>query len=183
MAFMIGPLQETDAWTQDKEKVDLLFALRIDQESRFISKRNFKSIETILKNNTSTSNLSFDIVDWGDRQKFFNESALNPIGPDFQYKLKDEMNSNFDHMKNFRSSIALLSAGRVVITDRLHTSILAFLLHKPHVYLDQSYGKITRTREVAFSSSVHCEDRVKLRYDSAETLEEAVMLANKMMNV
>ena len=96
--------------------------------------------------------------------------------------MKGELNKHFDHMKNFRSSIALMSVGKVLITDRLHTSILAFLLHKPHVYLEQSYGKITRTREVAFSTSVHCQDRDKMRYDSAETLEEAIILASQMLH-
>ena len=182
MAFMIGPLEETDVWTlQDKEKVDILFALRDDQESRYLNKRNVESIGTILKNNSYTSHLSFELVDWWDREKFFNASVESPIGPDFQYKVKGELNKHFDHMKNFRSSIALMSVGKVLITDRLHTSILAFLLHKPHVYLDQSYGKITRTREVAFSTSIHCQDKVKMRYDSAETLEEAVILANNML--
>ena len=182
MAFMIGPLPDTDAWTlQDKVKVDILFALRIDKESRFLSKRSIESLETILKRNSTTSDLSFEIVDWGDRDRFFNKSAKSPIGPDFEYKIRDEMNRNFDHMKNFRSSIALMSAGKVLITDRLHTSILAFLLHKPHVYLDQSYGKITGTREVAFRASASCQDKVKMRYDSAETLEEAVTLASQML--
>ena len=177
---MIGPLQETDVWTrQDKTKVDILFALRDDQESRFLHKRSFQSIENILKSNSSTSDLSFEIVDWGDREKFFNKSVETPVGPEFQYTVKDV--KYFDHMKNFRSSIALMSVGKVVITDRLHTSILAFLLHKPHVYLDQSYGKITRTREVAFSTSIHCQDKVKMRYDSAETLEEAIMMAKEML--
>ena len=180
MAFMIGPLQETNVWTlQDKTKVDILFALRNDQESKYINKRNKKSIQSILENNLSTSHLSFELVDWWDRSKFFNKSVESPVGPEFQYKVKDEM--KFNHMKNFRSSIALMSVGRVLITDRLHTSILASLLHKPHVYLDQSYGKITRTRSVAFNASVHCQDKDKMRYDSAQTLEEAVMLANQML--
>ena len=182
MAFMIGPLKETDVWTlKGKDKVDVLFALRNDQESRYINKRNVQSIKNILKNSSSTSHLSFELVDWWDRKKFFNPSAKSPIGPDFQYKVKGKLNKHFDHMKNFRSSIALMSVGKVLITDRLHTSILAFLLHKPHVYLDQSYGKITGTREVAFNTSSHCQDKVKLRYDSAETLEEAVILANDML--
>ena len=181
MAFMIGPLQEIDAWRlQDKVKVDILFALRIDKESRYHSKRNIKSIEAILKSSSATSNLTFEIVDWWDRDRFFNKSAESP-GPDLEYPVKYLKNKNFDHMRNFRSSIALMSAGHVVITDRLHTSILAFLLHKPHVYLDQSYGKITRTREVAFRASVRCQDKVKMRYDSAETLEEAVTLASQML--
>ena len=182
MAFMIGPLKETNVWTlKDTKKVDILFALRNDQESRYLNKRNVKSIETILKNNSSTSHISFELVDWWDRKKFFNTSVESHIRPDFQYKVKGKLNKHFDHMKNFRSSIALMSVGKVLITDRLHTSILAFLLHKPHVYLDQSYGKITGTREVAFNASIHCQDKVKLRYDSAETLEEAVILANNML--
>ena len=180
MAFMIGPLQETDVWNlQDKTKVDLLLALRTDHESRFLDKRNIQGIQTILKSDSSTSDLSFEIADWWDRENFFNVSVENPI--QFHYKMKNELNTNFDHNKNFQSSIAMMSVGRVVITDRLHTSILAFLLHKPHVYLDQSYGKITETREVAFNVSIHCQDKVRLRYDVAETLEEAVILANNML--
>ena len=30
VAFMIGPLTETDAWSKDKSQVDILFALRFD---------------------------------------------------------------------------------------------------------------------------------------------------------
>jgi pyruvyl transferase EpsO len=39
--------------------------------------------------------------------------------------------------------IALLSSGRVVITDRLHGHILSLLLGIPHVVLDNSYGKVS----------------------------------------
>ena len=38
--------------------------------------------------------------------------------------------------------MSLYSSGKVVITDRLHMSIFAVLLHKPHIILDQMYGKI-----------------------------------------
>ena len=112
------------------------------------------------------------------------------------------MNKQFSHNENFKSSIAFMSLGRVLITDRLHTSIFAFLLHKPHVFLEQTYGKfriiivlvtelalscisilgkVNATRRVAFQSSVHCQDQEKMRYDSAQSLEEAVMKAEKML--
>ena len=39
---------------------------------------------------------------------------------------------------------ALLSSGRVVITDRLHAHILSLLLGIPHAVLDNSYGKLGR---------------------------------------
>jgi pyruvyl transferase EpsO len=36
----------------------------------------------------------------------------------------------------------ILSHGRVVLTDRLHVHVLCVLLGKPHVFFDNSYGKI-----------------------------------------
>ena len=82
----------------------------------------------------------------------------------------------------FRSSIALLSSGRVLITDRLHSSILAFLLHLPHVYLDQMYGKISKTRGVAFAASENCANKTILGFDQAITIKEAVRKAILLMN-
>lgn len=38
--------------------------------------------------------------------------------------------------------LKLLCSGRIVITDRLHAHILCTLLDKPHVVLDNNYGKI-----------------------------------------
>ena len=86
-------------------------------------------------------------------------------------------------MAMFRRAIAMFSSSRVVITDRLHASIFAFLLHKPHVYLDQSYGKIRLTREVAFNTSTFCQERSRLRYDQAEDIRKAVSLAAEMLKI
>lgn len=36
----------------------------------------------------------------------------------------------------------IVSSGRVVLTDRLHVHVLCVLLGKPHVFFDNSYGKI-----------------------------------------
>ncbi len=41
-----------------------------------------------------------------------------------------------------RRGCALLGAGRVVITDRLHAHVLSLLLGIPNVILDNSYGKL-----------------------------------------
>ena len=74
----------------------------------------------------------------------------------------------------------MFAAGKVLITDRLHASILAFLLHKPHVYLDQSYGKIKKTRDVAFRESGKCRNKTEMKYDEAGTLDEAVSNAFRL---
>ena len=113
--------------------------------------------------------------------KFLSTSVKEPLGPRFEHKVVNE-GGKFDFMKMFRGSIAMYNSSRVVITDRLHASIFAFLLHKPHVYLDQSYGKIRRTREVAFNTSSYCQDRQRLRYDQAKNIQQAVDMAAKMLS-
>lgn len=42
----------------------------------------------------------------------------------------------------FQRGLAMLSAGELVVTDRLHAHILSLLLDIPHVLLDNSYGKV-----------------------------------------
>ena len=180
MAFMIGPLEETSVWNVMSEKVDILFLLRTDQESKYIQHRHEDKIRNILDQSPLTSHLTFHLVDWSDYSKFLNSSAKVPEGPNFEHKVVNE-GGKFDFMNMFRGTIAMYNISSVVITDRLHASIFAFLLHKPHVYLDQSYGKIKRTREVAFNSSDHCQDRKKLRYDQAEDLVQAISVAKEML--
>ena len=75
----------------------------------------------------------------------------------------------------------MFASGKVIITDRLHASILAFLMYKPHVYIDNIYGKISGTREVAFEASENCKDKEDMRFDEAETIEEAVIKALRML--
>ena len=94
-------------------------------------------------------------------------------------KVLDEGKFDYQHM--FKSSIAMFAGGKVLITDRLHASILAFLLHKPHVYVDQMYGKIRRTRAVAFTVSEKCRNREEMKFDEAENFEQAVEKAGKML--
>ena len=75
----------------------------------------------------------------------------------------------------------MLAGGRVLITDRLHASIFAFLLHKPHIFVDQYYSKITNTREVAFNSSEKCLKKEEMKYNKATSLEEAVEMAEDFL--
>jgi len=37
-----------------------------------------------------------------------------------------------------------LAQGRQIVTDRLHMHLISSLLRRPHVVLDNSYGKISR---------------------------------------
>ena len=146
-----------------------------------MNERNPTKLRNILDETSLTAGLSFDLVDWWDTGKYLDTAVKDPAGPQFDYKVIKE--GKFDYMAMFRRSIAMFSSSRVVITDRLHGSIFAFLLHKPHVYLDQSYGKIRLTREVAFNTSTFCQDRARLRYDQAEDIRKAVNLAAEMLKI
>ena len=68
------------------------------------------------------------------------------------------------------------------MTDRLHASILAFLMHKPHIILDHKYNKLKMTRKVAFDTSPSCQDETKMRYREANTLEMAVQIAAEILS-
>lgn len=46
-----------------------------------------------------------------------------------------------------RRGSAVLSSGKVVVTDRLHGHILCMLMGIPHVILDNNYGKLTQFHE------------------------------------
>jgi pyruvyl transferase EpsO len=73
-----------------------------------------------------------------------------------------------------KRGIALLSSGRVVVTDRLHGHILSTLLGIPHVALDNSYGKLQNFIQ-AWTSDIGF-----LR--TADTLEEAQALAEELLS-
>jgi len=178
IAFMIGPVEETFTWSLNKTNADLIFLLRNDKESRHMGKRNVDKLRQIIDSNDETRGLSFEMVDWWDRGRFFDKTVNEP-GPELKYKVLDE--GKFDYQYMFKSSIAMFTGGKVLITDRLHSSIFAFLMHKPHVYVDQMYGKIRKTREVAFEVSDKCKDREEMKFDEAENIEEAVVKAARML--
>ena len=86
VAFMIGPLEEKDSWRKDKKRVDILFLLRTDKESKYIKDRSDKTLRTLLDSMEESKGLSFKLVDWWDMDKFYNSSSTEP-GPDFKHKV------------------------------------------------------------------------------------------------
>ena len=59
--------------------------------------------------------------------------------------------------------------------------VSAFLSLKPHVFIDQMYDKIQRTRAVAFNSSKECQDEQALMYTQALDMKDAVEKAINML--
>lgn len=97
-----------------------------------------------------TSGLSFEIADWVDEGTTLAHWLSSRLWPRAFGRLT-KVPGFFDLLKSawdatasarMRRGCALLSRGRVVITDRLHAHILCTLLGIPHVALDNTYGKV-----------------------------------------
>jgi hypothetical protein len=75
---------------------------------------------------------------------------------------------------------ALVSLGRYVVADRLHATVLALLLGRPVVALDDSYGSVYRALDSAFDAAAAdepaCADRVLHNLHRAGTLSEAAQI-------
>ncbi len=72
--------------------------------------------------------------------------------------------------------ISLLSAGRVVVTDRLHGHLLSLLLNIPHVVLDDMYGKC----RAFYDSWTKDSCLVHWAVDPAEAIRLASLLAKPL---
>ena len=67
----------------------------------------------------------------------------------------------------------ILSQGRVIITDRLHVSLLCLLMGRPHVILNEMYKKVENTRETAFAGKPECTQKNLLGF-YVNSIEEAI---------
>lgn len=97
-------------------------------------------------------------------------------------RLLPEKVTTSDGMAQYKTAMgnSLLSRGRVVITDRLHASIMSTLLDRPVVYLDTMYRKISRVRNSLASVIPECGHNI-LELRAAETIEEAVAVAVEVL--
>ena len=208
IAFQLGPyhIQQKDSDPASKfEQVDFVFLLRRDHESTilpdlFAGPENADDDDNEVENENSSQqkqhqqqheqqnitkilqdvvlsamqgvsknkSFSYQIVDWPDRMRLFSSNT--------QFFSTD--------------SIKILQMGQVVICDRLHAAILAYLSGIPFVYLDQVTGKITKCLQVAFDTSESCgaaavEDQSStietFRYARAENLTEAIRFGARML--
>lgn len=94
------------------------------------------------------------VVDWGWpnwsrwRKGWFGrltESALGPHLPRSEHLMRAREKIFRRKATDLVSNgVTILQLGQVVVSDRLHAHILSSLMRRPHVMLDNSYGKIAR---------------------------------------
>ena len=154
IAFQLGPYEPIRPEI-NKDMVDILLFMRDDNESQMKKERSHPAVQALLNTVPGSEGLTFSIVDWNDRLKIFRTT-----------------NKLFDS-----TSIKLLSLGKVVICDRLHVAILAYLSGLPFIYLDQVSNKLTKTLRVAFSSWEGCQDEFGAMFTKADSLQDALIKA------
>ena len=140
LAFTLGPFPRPAAPT-----VDILWLARRDPERRF----DPPAIDA------GTSDLR--MLDWldpvgdepvwpaGRRAAFeLNVRLVARARPRQPAWLTHAATATFDPLAQgwVDRGVALLAQGRVVVTDRLHAHVLAFLTGIPSVVLDNTYGKV-----------------------------------------
>lgn len=79
--------------------------------------------------------------------------------------------------------VELLSSGRIVISDRLHVHILCILMNKPHLLIDNIYGKISNfyyTWTFTHPSVIYVKNTHLLKKSVAEL---SAFLAQKQANI
>jgi len=164
MAFCLGPLTST-APVQD-----ILLHLRTDQEAR-------EAYEI----GENAQDLSCSREDWPDEPETFRRTSnlkgfVPIIAGALRGGLPGERIARYRHRAQTRLNrgVVLLSKAKVVITDRLHGHIISTLIGRPHIVLDNSYGKIARFTSAW--SSLHPEDGV------ASSLQEAIELARSRLS-
>lgn len=73
------------------------------------------------------------------------EKIINPAMPDNQALMRRrERMYRRQCWTRINRGLRLLETGKFLISDRLHVHILASLMRRPHISLDNFYGKITR---------------------------------------
>lgn len=149
MAFQLGPYNPIPSSTN--QMVDIVLLLRHDHES-VVAQKSRAGVRAMLNKLPNGQDVSFSIVDWNDRLTRFDS--------------KDIFFTS--------TSIQLLSLGSIVICDRLHAAILAYLMGIPFFYLDQISGKITKTLMASVSE---CSHGNQPDFELASSLEDALSKA------
>lgn len=132
-AFGLGPLPRPAAPTRD-----IVMLMRTDKEKVALD-------ETLLKNlpDAREADWRAESESWRKWSRLYANIRGLLMGGVVKSRRQVLVSKQLADMR-FDRGARILSDGRKVITDRLHAHIMCTLHNIPHVYLDNSYGKIGR---------------------------------------
>ena len=175
-ALELDPTKHCTLAPSAPQLVDLILVLRMDSESALGASRSNDFVRRVLDQlpGGAGAGVTFWISDWADTH--------NTLCTDAQQADPLSQTARFDTEKMLKGATSLLSHGKVVVTDRLHASIMSLLLGLDHVMVEQSYGKIHQTRAVALGVSKACgEPAVTSHFAEYSSLADALTKAVAML--
>ncbi len=178
MAFIMGPQTPNSS-----PVVDVLFLLRSDKEKVVKSEDKIAALELLQDNNVTYEDWDFPVLGYPTSYLSDNVTVVYDYTKILPKQLTHLVHNNRHAFMGLATQLGntLLSRGRVVITDRLHASIMATLLGKPVIYLDNNYKKITQVRGALAKEFKECSD-ANLHAKNAKTLVDAANLALKILD-
>lgn len=116
--------------------------------NKLLIKRTDKELSSFDLTSLKLNEYETDIRDWPSMEKqpiymkLFHKlcSACHKIGT-FTYFITDTYAQHVIRPNLIRTGVQFIYPYKEIYTTRLHVAILATLLHKPYVFLDNSYGK------------------------------------------
>ena len=175
MAFFIGAVEPNQLPT-----VDHFILSRTDQE------KSATSIKSVL----SDTHLSdVELADWLEpywKERFLHRLEMHSTWLRAKLDPNNQMLFvvwNLLSKVRLQRGVILLSRGRIVISDRLHVHILCILMNKPHLLIDNTYGKISNfyhSWTFTHSSVIYVKDINLLRKSVAEL---SIFLTQKQANI
>ncbi|MDP3921350.1 MAG: polysaccharide pyruvyl transferase family protein [Candidatus Omnitrophota bacterium] len=169
MAFALGPLERLGQHT-----CDTLWLRRSDLESGMLQASNRVRM-------ASMGGVTVECMDWLAEPPSATKTSLKFLSGAISWapnrlaglwRLNATQSERMARMR-LRRGCAMLSRGKVVITDRLHGHILCLLMSIPHVCLGDKYGKLKNFRE-----TWRTESSISLW---ADTVEEARDMAKGLL--
>lgn len=159
ISFMLGPQVEHDSTV-----LDVFMLVRTDSESRMTE--HFDKYDSICKG-ISKKGYTCAIGDWGTGSKI--KTRKHGSSPD------PEDATGYVSDIGVQVAISTISIGELIVTDHLHGAILAFLMGKTVVYIDNSYKKLHAVFESAFRDKVSCADQKTFGLFEIPSLETRAM--------
>lgn len=178
-AFMLGvQLPNSDP------VVDVLYLLRTDWET-VVDYKSHSPKALADKHGLSSEVWDFPIHSF-PLHEHKNKTLIQDMGYIFPGRLQyHKFMPSTEAITWYRTQIGntMLSRGRVIIADRLHASVMATLIGRPVVYVDNSYRKTSRVRSSLSEFIPECTDAMLDAYyapDIARAIEIAADLIKKM---
>jgi hypothetical protein len=159
MAFLLDPVQ-----APEEPEVDVLLLLRTDRERQ--GGVMHKDVIDLALSVLSTANVTFAVRDWVLSAPLAGERT--PSSP-----------TGFA-LSRWVTAQKVVGSGKIVITDRLHASIVALLVDRPHITVDNIYNKVSGVRRLALQGQLDYVDAV-LQAHHAPDVHRALQLALRIM--